>query len=276
MMTGYRPIFILLTITILAYLSVDIFYKVINAKLAGVKTGRAITEKAVIPKASRKPSMGSYSVIAKRNLFGSTDKATEEKQINVDELELTKLKLALRGTVSGNGKLDFAVIEETDKKKQGLFRVGDTIAAATVIRIMRGMVALRVGDRDEILKMEEGDTGKKSDVGKPSSLENRIPVKKTDIDKAFKNMNRMLTQVRIRPYFSAGKPDGFMVSRIKHGSIFQKMGLKNGDVIQAVNGQPMGSADEMLNLYKELKSGSEITVGIKRRGRQENLRYVFR
>jgi len=86
----------------------------------------------------------------------------------------------------------------------------------------------------------------------------------------------MLTQVRIRPYFSEGKPDGFLVSRIKQGSIFQKMGLKNGDVIQGVNDSPIGSADDMLGLYKELQSGSEITLNIKRRGKQETLKYTFK
>ncbi|MCK4468743.1 MAG: hypothetical protein KAU60_10365, partial [Desulfobacterales bacterium] len=84
-------------------------------------------------------------------------------QINVDELESTKLGLTLLGTVSGTGGFDFAVIEEKNKKKQGLFREGDAIASATIIKIMRGMVVLRVDERDEILKMEEGD--QKSEVG---------------------------------------------------------------------------------------------------------------
>ena len=276
MMTGYRPIFVLLSITILTYLSVDIFYKVIDARLAEVTPRRGIVEKTAVRNISGKPDLTSYSIISKRNLFGSTDRAGKEAQIDVDELEQTKLELALLGTVAGNGELDFAVIEETDKKKQGLFRIGDTIAGATVVKIMRRMVILRVEDRDEVLKMKEDETGKKDDGRKVSGPENTLTVRRADIDNAFKNMNKTLAQVRIRPHFSSGKPDGFMVNRIKKGSIFQDMGLKNGDIIQEVNGRPLRSADEMLGLYKKLQTGSEITVNIKRKGRQESMKYVFR
>ena len=274
----YRAIFILAAITILSYLCVDIFYKTVEAKLAGFRTEETSTGKTVRRKVAGKPSLNAYRIISGRNLFGSIDKAGEKIQINVDELEPTKLGLALLGTVSGTGGFDFAVIEEKNKKKQGLFREGDAVAAATIIRIMRGMVVLRVDDRDEILKMEEGN--QRSEVGDQRSegrgVKNIIKVKKTDIDNAFKNMGEMLAQVRIRPHFSSGKPDGFMVSRIKPGSIFQKMGMQNGDIIQGVDNQPIKSPDEMMKLYNKMKSGSAISLNIKRKGRQEELKYIFR
>jgi len=278
MTTKYRTIFILAAITAMSYLCVDIFYKAVDAKLSGFRTEEISTGKTVSRKVAEKPSINAYRVISDRNLFGSIDKAGEKIQINVDELEPTKLGLALLGTVSGTGGFDLAVIEEKNKKKQGLFREGDAVAAATIIRIMRGMVVLRVDGRDEILKMEEGD--QRSEVGgqRPEGrgVKNVIKVKKADIDDAFKNMGEILAQVRIRPYFSSGKPDGFMVSRIKPESIFQKMGMQNGDIIQSVNDQPIKSPDDMMKLYKGLKSGSEIMLNIKRKGRQEELRYIFR
>ena len=280
MTTKYRAIFILAAITAMSYLCVDIFYKTVEAKLSGFRTEETSTQKTVSQKAEGKLSLNAYRLISDRNLFGSIDKAGEKIQINVDELEPTKLGMTLLGTVSGTGGFDFAVIEEKNKKKQGLFREGDVVAAATIIRIMRGMVVLRVDGRDEILKMEEGDPGKTDDKkhvsgSKGRGVKNVIKVKKTDIDKAFKNMGKMLAQVRIRPYFSSGKPDGFMVSRIKPGSIFQKMGMQNGDIIQSVNDQPIKSPDEMLKLYNKMKSGSAISLNIKRKGETQNLRYVF-
>ena len=276
MMTRYRIFFILLAITALSYLSVDIFYKVVNAKLTEVKTKEALKVETADRKVFKKPPLDSYRVISERNLFGSTDKESSEIKIDVDELEPTKLKLVLLGTVCSNSNFAFAVIEDTDKRKQDLFRTGDTVASAEVIKILKGKVILRVDGRDEILSIKESGTGERAYKKPVSSQKGKITVSKTDIDDAFKNMSQMLTQVRIRPYFSAGKPDGFMVSRIKQGSLFQKMGLKNGDVIQGVNDSPIGSADDMLGLYKGLQSGSEVTLNIKRRGKQETLKYTFK
>ena len=280
MTTRYRTIFILAAITALSFLSVDIFYKTIEAKLSGFRTEETSFRKTVRRRVAGKSSLNAYRVISDRNLFGSIDRSGEKIQIHVDDLEPTKLGLTLLGTVFDTKGLDFAVIEEKNKKKQGLFREGDVVASATIIRIMRGMVVLRVDGRDEILKMEEDDPGKTGNKKQISGfsgkgVKNVIKVKKTDMDNAFKNMGEMLAQVRIRPHFSSGKPDGFMVSRIKRGSIFHEMGLKNGDVIQGVNSQPMTSADDMLKLYNGLKSGSTINLNIKRKGRQEELKYIF-
>jgi general secretion pathway protein C len=239
---------------------VDIFYKTVEAKLSGFQTKEISTRKTVRHKAVGKPSLNAYRVISDRNLFGSIDKTGEKIQINVDELEATKLGLTLLGTVSDTQGFDFAVIKEKNKKKHGLFREGDAIASATIIRIMRGMVVLRVDGKVEILKMEEGDSGKTGDKKQVSGpggrgVKNVIKVKKTDIDNAFKNMGKML--------------------RIKPGSIFQKMGMQNGDIIQGVDDQPIKSPDEMLKLYNRLKSGCAISLNIKRKGETQNLEYVF-
>ena len=276
MITRYRPLAILLVITILSYLSVDIFYRVTCANLVRIRAGGIPVEKTIPRKITKKPPLNFYSSISERNIFGTTGKAILKEQIDIDELEPTKLNLTLLGTVAGDRDFDYAVIEETDKKKQGLFRTGDTVASATVVKIMRGMVVLRVGGRDEILIMEEKpdkDTGitKQAVSGSRSS----ITVRKTEIDEALKDISKILTQARIRPYFSAGKPDGFIISRIKKGSIFQKMGMQNGDVIQSVNDQPIKSPDEMMELYNGLKSGSAISLNIKRRGQKQDLEYIF-
>ncbi|MBN2514493.1 MAG: PDZ domain-containing protein [Deltaproteobacteria bacterium] len=277
MTARYRIIFILVAITTVSYLSVNIFYRVLHARLSSIKINDIHETAQTRHNIVGKPPLNSYRFISQRNLFSTVEKAGAEIQINVEELEKTKLNLELLGTVFGDGKNDFAVIEEKDKKNQGLFRVGDSIASAEVIKILRGTVVLRVNGRDEVLAMKEEEPGE----GQARNVSTErsggsIKVDKTEVDQAFKNMNQLLTQVRIRPYFSSGKPDGFMVSNIQQGSIFQKMGLRSGDVIKGVNDRPITSADDMLELYKGLQSGSEINLNIKRRGKEETLTYVFR
>lgn len=277
MTARYRTIIILVAITIVSYLSVNIFYRVIYEKFSSLKINDSQETVQTQNNVIGKPPLNSYRFISQRNLFSTVEKPGAEIQINVEELEKTKLNLDLLGTVFGNGSNDFAVIEEKDAKKQGLFRVGDTVASAEVIKILRGTVVLRVNGRDEVLAMKEEDTGKGHPTsGSTERAEGSITVDKGEIDQAFKNMNQLLTQVRIRPYFSSGKPDGFMVSNIKNGSIFEKMGLRSGDVIRGVNDRPITSADDMLELYRGLQSGSEINLNIKRRGKEETLTYVFK
>jgi len=277
MISGYRPFFILVSITIVSFLAVDIFYKTVDSNLARVQKEKVLTEDVALRKIAGKPSLTSYKVIAKRNLFGTKGKEVKAREIDLENLEKTDLNLVLHGTVVRGGKLDYAVIEEKDKRKQGLFRVGDEVAGAEISRIMRGKVVLSVEGRDEILIMEEPSTkssGREVAALTPAA-KSSINVTKEEIDSALEDMSKILTQARVRPYFSEGQADGFMISRIKRGSIFQKMGIRNGDIIQGVNNEPIKSPDDMLELYQGLKSGSQITLNIKRRGREETLEYVF-
>jgi general secretion pathway protein C len=277
MIAGYRPLFILIAITIMSFLAVDIFYKTVDSNLVRIEKEKVLTEDVSLRKVAGKPSLNSYNVISERNLFGTKGKEVKEREIDLETLEETKLNLALHGTIVMGGELDYAVIEEKDKRKQGLFRVGDEVAGAEISRVMRGKIVLNVNGRDEILIMEEADAksaGRELAAAGPAA-KSSISVTKEEIDSALEDMSTILTQARVRPYFSEGQADGFMISRIKKDSIFQKMGIRNGDIIQGVNDDPIKSPDDMLELYQGLKSGSKITLNIKRRGKEEILEYVF-
>jgi general secretion pathway protein C len=191
--------------------------------------------------------------------------------------------------VSGDQENARAVIEETDKKKQGLYKVGDSIQDAVVKRILREKVILRVGDKDEILTMKEPSSPKESPFssragmdagrrlsGRASQRRSTITVRRSDIQESLKDINQLLSQARIQPHYKDGSADGLAISRIKRGSLFSKLGLRNGDVVNEVNGNSLSSPEDVLSLYEKLKSGDAASVQITRRGRQQILNYRFR
>ncbi len=223
-----------------------------------------------------------------RNLFGSEEKAAEGiKTADIEGLEPTTLKVALLGTVTGSQQNAVAVIEETDKRKQGLYRVGDSVQDAIVKMILRGRVVLRVGDKDEILTMEESSSRRASSKEEASLSRRRRPLRaprrgasitlrRSDVQDALKNINTLLSQVRIRPHFKDGKADGLAVSNIKGDSIFAKLGLRDGDVVQGVNDRPIRSPDDILSFYNKLRSESRMSLQINRRGQERTINYRVR
>jgi general secretion pathway protein C len=86
-------------------------------------------------------------------------------------------------------------------------------------------------------------------------------------------MNELLSQVRIRPHFRDGQPDGLALTRIKSQSIFARMGLRSGDIVKGVNGNPIETPDDVLSLYEGLKSGSQISLEITRNGEPQTINY---
>jgi len=278
----YHTIFNLLALSIVIYIGVGVFYRVVRARirLRQVDTKTFVVQHIPDDKGHQKPPLDDYRLIIDRNIFGSEDRAPEE--VNAEEIEAlepTSMKIALLGTVTGNPQNAVAVIEETDKRKQGLYKVGDSIENAVIKIILRGKVVLRVENRDEILTMEEGParkTEKGRRASRPRERGTTITVSRLDVEQSLKNMNKLLSEVRIRPHFRNGKPDGLAMSRIKAGSIFAKLGLRNGDIVQGMNDSSIESPDDILDLYKKLKSGSRVELQIERKGQTKTINYRFR
>ncbi|MFB3926915.1 MAG: type II secretion system protein N [Syntrophales bacterium] len=274
-LAGVRPqwIFILLIAATFIYSSADILQKF---KALGASTSRADGTES--PAAAAAPagreSLDSYQIISRRNLFGSTDKESDGPGMAAyGNLEQTTLQLELLGTIAGEGSYRCAVINDKEKNKPRIFKIGDSVANATLVDIMRNSVVLRVGDRDEILNIrppraEAGpakgeNRGAPQDAGKPKGA--------GTIPDAYRNIREVLTQANARPHFESGKLDGFVIGKIKEGSILRKAGLEDGDIIVGINGKTIEKPDDIFNLDKLGAANMKTSLKVKRQGRELTL-----
>jgi general secretion pathway protein C len=97
-----------------------------------------------------------------------------------------------------------------------------------------------------------------------------------EVAASTENMNQILTQARALPYMEAGKTVGFRISEIVAGSIYEKIGLKNGDVIQKVNAQDVDDPGKFFQLYQGLKEEKNISIDLMRNGQRQTLNYEIR
>lgn len=119
---------------------------------------------------------------------------------------------------------------------------------------------------------------KDSDLGKGIKKvgANSYEVEQSEVDKALSNLSSLATQARIVPAFEGGKAIGFKLFSIRPGSLYSKIGVQNGDVIQKVNGYEMNSPDQALEVYQKLKDSKSVSVDIKRRGKPVTLDYAIK
>ncbi len=135
---------------------------------------------------------------------------------------------------------------------------------------------MNVDGHSEILEMEKIRSAKKQ-IKPPVKIQNpsdhNITVARSQIDNAIQNINDLMRQAKIRPHFLNGQPDGLFISNIQHGSIFARLGLRNGDILAGVNGKNIQSVDDALKLYQDLKLSSNVAVQIKRKGKVLSIGY---
>ncbi len=68
----------------------------------------------------------------------------------------------------------------------------------------------------------------------------------------------------------------FKILKIDQDSIYEKLGLKEGDIIKKVNGQIVTSPKNAKQLFSKIKQLNKFEITIERNGKEEVLRYSIK
>jgi len=137
------------------------------------------------------------------------------------------------------------------------------------------IVIVRNGVREAVF-MKDAEGGAVGVVVPPPPIVQPIGTDRQLVDR------RQLQQQLGRPEFLnqaliVPNPDGgFLVRQVQAGSLYEKLGLRPGDVIKNVNGQPLTSMDDVMRLYQQFGTAQRVLVDVQRQGRSETLYYDMR
>lgn len=117
---------------------------------------------------------------------------------------------------------------------------------------------------------------RKASPARPGGISNEgnhYNIDRKEIDKVMANFNEVLTQARCLPNMEAGKPAGYRCFQIEKDSIYDKLGMKDDDVICGINGQPVNDPATAFNMLETFKTAPRIELCIKRGNKTMNLVY---
>jgi general secretion pathway protein C len=249
-----------------------------------------------------------YALIHQRDIFNSV-KPVEAPPV-AEAPKKTQLKVRLWG-VAVRGLSSHCVIEDQSARppKQELYKIGDMVAGiAKVKSIEWDKVILEHDGAEEILELVPdptshaaaavaatlGATGMTSGSGAPSSPgsasrpgagpdvnvqvvgDNQYVIDRDEVDKAFENLGQLFTQMRAVPHFEGGKAVGFRLFAIRSGSLFDKIGLRNGDIVKRINAIEMNDPSRALAMLEELRNERSLTVDVIRNRQDQTLSYTVR
>lgn len=113
---------------------------------------------------------------------------------------------------------------------------------AKLVEVQRDSVKINRDGKVETLVLEEGGDFPTVGTGEPiasvdaSSDQTEFTVPETDLNEALSNLPVLLSQARAVPYFKNGQSVGMRLFAIRRDSLYEKLGLKNGDILKAVDG----------------------------------------
>jgi len=179
------------------------------------------------------------------------------------------LGLRLVGTaVTEEPGRSFAIIEVRSTKRQAAFHEGYRWGNILIKKIEPGRVVIRTEEGETILYMTSGEGAERL----PSSPELAY-LDRSEVESLLPDYTKLMQEVRVRPRFEGGQPLGFVIYKIVPGSIFERMGLKDGDIIVGVNGNPFATTQQTVEFYEALKKGGKVSLEVMRGESKRDLQF---
>lgn len=225
----------------------------------------------------------------------------DDPSVASDVAVKTSLNMTLRGTVTvadGRDPRSTAVIE-ANRGAAASFKVGQTFMPdVKITRILHKRIeflnkeVLEYAEVVEFVKPEASSrvatvatterqpnrvtrSDAPADVSGDIKQEgNNFTIPKSVFDAAIspENLPVLLTQARVVPFWRDGKAEGFKFINVKAGSIFEKLGLRRGDVLKSINGQ-VPEMHKGFDMLSDLKDESSFTLELERRGTPQTFSY---
>jgi general secretion pathway protein C len=121
-----------------------------------------------------------------------------------------------------------------------------------------------------------GLTSEELAAGIEKVSESEFNIQRTLVDKVLAHQGELMRAARVVPHEQGGQVVGVKLYGIRRNSLLGEIGMQNGDLLRTINGFDMASPDTALEAYAKLRSASNLTVAVQRRGRNVNLEYHIR
>ncbi|MBI5298946.1 MAG: hypothetical protein HY877_01440 [Deltaproteobacteria bacterium] len=257
------------------------------------------------------PPFSDYKIIAERNIFDSTELPPEEPPPDLNatavptgEAVKTGLTIKVVGVlVVGAGMDDrsSATIAGGEGGQTDTYAVGSENGFAPSTKLTKvkpDRIEFVHSGRLEYALIEEN--GVESIFGPPPSLtassptvpqaskepvpagqgikksgENKFVIDHKEVQNALSNMEQLYTDIRAVPNFAGGKVLGMKILSVKQGSIFDKLGLQRGDILERINNQEL-DVKRGFEIFNQLKDEKRLVLDVVRQGANQTVEYEIR
>jgi general secretion pathway protein C len=118
------------------------------------------------------------------------------------------------------------------------------------------------------------ETPPKDSNGVPDDIAKRIQkisdtefhIDRAVVDNILENQAQLMRTARIVPEQKDGKVVGIRLFGVRPETLLGKLGLQNGDRLEAINGFEMASPEKALEAYARLRTADSLAVKVTRRG----------
>ena len=232
------------------------------------------------------------SQIQRLNLFGEVNKAAPPPvQETITDAPETQLNLVLSGVVSTSAEDQGTAIIE-NRGKQATYAIGEKIEGtnATLSQVHTDRVIIKNGGRHETLMLDGLDfTKRRAPQQSPATgritrgnnqstatmgrIDNSPQPARELSDEAVaatealrESPSSFIDFITVTPALEGGQMAGYKVKPGKNPSLFESVGLQNGDIVIQINGLDLTDPAQAREAMGELRTAQSIELTVTREG----------
>ncbi len=193
--------------------------------------------------------------------------------------EVSITNMILKGLYGTKNKGYIIVAMKSNVKKTSIVGIGEVFQGYTLKSLTRDSAVFVKNSKNYILALKKMKKSKYiKPVKKSRSNKKLIPgipniVSKKDITYYSKNPKQIWKDISISEVKDGKKIKGFKVNRIKRGSRFANLGIKQGDLIIKANNVRLESYRDAMNIYKNISKLDAIEIVVLRNNQEVELVY---
>lgn len=89
-------------------------------------------------------------------------------------------------------------------------------------------------------------------------------ISKSELERVTADPGIMFRQIRLVPFVRDGRTRGFLFEWVEPGSIFERSGIRPGDVLLSINNQEIRSGEDAFRILQVLRNESSIRLNLQR------------
>jgi general secretion pathway protein C len=265
---GNGPAYVSLILA--ALIAIELARMAISFLGGPVKTPQPVVNRPAAPHV--RPGVDVQKVVS-AHLFGMA--AVEPGAQDPADAPLSSANLVLAGTIaSQDPKHGVAIISDGGPAK--VFSVGDNVSGATLHSVYLDHVILDRAGVLETLMLPRLLAGSRpmAATRRPGGGDPRTVAAVDNIRRLVQQDPGILDQVMrtVASYDNAaGKLRGFRAYPGRNRAIFNKLGLKPGDLVTAINGTVLDDPQHSQEVFNTIQTSDHVTVTVERGGQKQDI-----
>lgn len=214
----------------------------------------------------------------KKYEFYSIPKKSEIQQFenqnkNIQTLDKYELK-AIYSTISNKGWIN---IEDKSSNQSHILSFGDKIDEYELFALFKDYVLFRKNNKEYKLEIKEKEIPN-FDIEEAKNeeiqiKENGAVINRNYLNSYVTNIDNIWNNITINEIKNGQFIDGFKIEKIKKKSVFEKLGLKENDVIKSVNNSELNSYAKAFEVFNDLANIRYLNIEILRNNELVELNY---